>query len=186
MDELLETLDWLQDIDCKSRLGLFESSYTFLQGPLDRKSLNTIAETYEKTSENIERNLEAIGFLITSLSTSRPLPEIPWIAELETFLKEKQADIKLGYSLNSLHNPLLSNFKDFDWRMEVQLSSRAVEDVIVPRIILQFQTDDQEKVVECDYANLKNLYIQLKNALKSFESVRAKKAEKFLKPNKNL
>ena len=186
MDELLETIDWLQDIDPSARLSLIESSYSFLQGPLDKKQLNYLAETFQRTPENIERNFEAIGFIITSLSASRVLPEISWIGEVEKYLKEKDVDVKLAYSLNSLHNPLLSNFKDFDWRMEVQVSSRAVEDIIVPRIILQFQTEDSERVVECDHANLKNLYNQLKGALKSFESVRAKKAEKFLKPNKNL
>jgi hypothetical protein len=186
MDELLETIDWLQDLSDSNRLPLFEASYNFLQGTLDKNTLSTLSDSYEKTPESLEGTFEALGFIITSLCTAKSLPEIPWISELQTFIQEKQAEIKLAYSKNSLHNPLLSNFKEFDWRLEVQLSSRALEDIVVPKILMQFKTDSEERLLECDYANLKNLYSQLKNALKSFESVRAKKAEKFLKPNKNI
>lgn len=186
MDELLETIDWLQDLDDSALHSIFAASFSFLQGPIDKKQLSSLSETLEKTPESLERTFEAIGFMITSLSTSRPLPEVPWLPSLQTFLKDQQANIKLAYSLNSLHNPLLSNFKDFDWRLEVQVNSRALEDIITPKIVLQITTEQEQRLLECDYANLKNLYTQLKGALKTFESVRAKKTEKFLKPSKNL
>jgi hypothetical protein len=56
----------------------------------------------------------------------------------------------------------------------------------VPKIILQISTTKEEKTLETDYSNLKNLYNQLKLALNSFDSVRGKKAENFLKANKAL
>lgn len=186
MDELLDTIDWLQDIDQSSRLALFQASYAFVQSQLDKQDLASLSEALQKTTESLEGTLEAVAFLITSLTTSKTLPDIPWIGELQAFIQEKQAELKLAYSQNSLHNPLAGTFKEFDWRLEVQLSSRAIEDIVVPKILMQFKTDSEEKTLESDFANLKNLYTQLKGALKSFESVRAKKAEKFLKPNKNL
>ncbi|OMJ86106.1 hypothetical protein SteCoe_12464 [Stentor coeruleus] len=186
MDELLDTVDWLQDVSEAVLTSLFEYSLGFLQGKVDKKTLGQLADSLEKTPESTERVLEALGFMITSICTGRTIPDIPWAPALQSFVKENQGEIKLSYSLNSLHNPLQSTFKDFDWRFEVQTSSRAVEDVTVPKIILQITTDNGQEVLECDYANMKNLYTQLRQALKTFESVRAKKTEKFLKPSKNL
>jgi COMM domain len=186
MDELIETIDWLQEIPEAVLVQIFETSYKFLQGRLDKKDHQTLAESLQKTPEMLERTFEAVGFIITTLSSKKPLPEIPWLPKLEEYIKDKESEIKLLYSQNSLHNPFLSNFIDFDWRLEVQVSSRAIEDIITPKILLQITTDKEQRLLEADYANLKNFYNQLKLALKSFDSVRAKKAEKFLKPSKAI
>lgn len=186
MDELIDTIDWLQDLDEETLKIMFDGGYSMLQGLVDRKDLQSLADSLQRTPEMLTRTLEAIGFIITSISTNKPLPDIPWLGSLEKFVSDKQSEIKLKYSQNSLHNPLLSNFKSLDWRFEVQLSSRAIEDIALPKIILSIATDTQEKTIESDYANLKNMYTQLKSALKTFESVRAKKAEKFIKPSKVL
>lgn len=186
MDELLSTIEWLQDIDDLTLSEIFNASFFFLQGPVDKKALHELAEKIQRTPEMLERTFEAVGFIITSLSNKTTLPEIPWVGKLESFVQDHVGEIKLRYSQNSLHNPLFSNFKDFDWRFEVQVSSRAIEEVTVPKIVLQITTEKEKRVLETNYANLKNLHNQLKLALKSFDSVTAKKAEKFLKPSKAL
>ena len=145
MDELIDTLEWIQELDDPNLLIIFENSYNFLQGPIDKKSLQNTADMLQRTTEMLERTFEAVGFVMTGLSTKRTLPEF-----------------------------------------EVQISSRALADVTVPKILLELSTDKESKIIETDYANLRNLYNQLKAALKSYESVRAKKAEKFLKPMKAL
>ncbi|CAG9323009.1 unnamed protein product [Blepharisma stoltei] len=83
-------------------------------------------------------------------------------------------------------DPLKTNLKEFDWRFEVQLAGRATEDTINPRILLSVETDKEKRIIESDYANLRNLYQQLNSALNSFDSIRAKKAEKFLTQSKTL
>ena len=37
-------------------------------------------------------------------------------------------------------------------------------------------------VMQCDYSNLQHMYEELSGALKSMNSVRSKKAERYLKP----
>ena len=186
MDELIETIEWLQDLDDANLLNIFENSYSFLQGPVNKKSLQDLSETLQRTPEMLERTFEAVGFMITSLSSKTTLPDISWLPKLESYIQDKTGEIKLRYSQNSLHNPLSSNFRDLDWRFEVQVSSRAIEDITVPKIILQISTESEKRTIETNYANLRNLYTQLRLALKSYESVTAKKAEKFLKPSKTL
>ena len=114
MDELIDTLEWIQELDDPNLLIIFENSYNFLQGPIDKKSLQNTADMLQRTTEMLERTFEAVGFVMTGLSTKRTLPEFSWIQKLDSFLFDKLGEINLRYSQNSLHNPLLSNFKDFD------------------------------------------------------------------------
>jgi hypothetical protein len=114
MDELLETIAWLEELEDSSLLEILSKSFALLQGPVDRKALQELANSLERTPEMLERTMEAVGFIITSICTKRTLPEIAWIGKVEAFIKEKESELRLSYSQNSLHNPFFSNFQNLD------------------------------------------------------------------------
>jgi hypothetical protein len=74
----------------------------------------------------------------------------------------------------------LTKLKRLEWRFEVELASKNYKNDYRPNIVLNFKIDEGERqvnnLVNCDFANLKNLQLSLNNAMKLHRSARFKTA----------
>lgn len=60
-------------------------------------------------------------------------------------------------------NPVLPTLQ---WRLEIEQASRTNKNSFKPKVMMNLGVKDQQHIIYCDFANLKNLNENLQNALK--------------------
>lgn len=77
MEELIASLDWLQEIDRETLGELFEVTTKYMKAEIDRRFLTRVASKLEKEVEEIELTIEGIGYIISNLATGGVGIELP-------------------------------------------------------------------------------------------------------------
>jgi len=99
----------------------------------------------------------------------------------EVYLDNKQ-EIRRVQTALSMDLP---HYSDLEWRLDIQLSSRALRNQISPVFLLRLDTNESGKTasqfLQTDYNNLKNLTEELEKALKESKSAYTRRIMRNIK-----
>ncbi|GAB5362605.1 hypothetical protein AAMO2058_000812000 [Amorphochlora amoebiformis] len=89
--------------------------------------------------------------------------------------------IRSGLSEVSKRPP---HYKNLNWRLELEMSSRSIHHNIKPSFLLELQTQDgsecKSELLECEYSVMKNITSQLEIALKEIDSSHCRRMSNYI------
>ena len=185
------------------------------------ESISKAAKSLEEDEDTVRRAVRALAQILTMLSSSSV-----YVVSEKVYL-ETLKDMKLSQSASSaiyayyknVHGTLrdvLTQFKidtaryhSFDWRLDIQIGSRALHRRVDPVYLCELQTSSSNKMdknilddmkededmntvktktnecektlFECDYANLENMIEELEQALRETQQSWYKKVSRQTK-----
>eukprot|EP01091_Cochliopodium_minus_P018203 TRINITY_DN7309_c1_g1_i1.p1 TRINITY_DN7309_c1_g1~~TRINITY_DN7309_c1_g1_i1.p1 ORF type:complete len:202 (-),score=77.20 TRINITY_DN7309_c1_g1_i1:97-702(-) len=163
----------LIDVVIEYAIECIKSGYTLT-------SLKQLAEKVKiENLDALEKIIEALVFLFED-AAKYFIPEIDFLDSILTlgfseklknalkdaYLQNREVIRKIGKSISVE----LPNYKNLDWRLDVEISSRSLRGQVTPIYLLKMELEDsndnvQSNLLQTDVVNLKHIVSELENAL---------------------
>lgn len=170
------------------------------QGP-NEKFFKQAARKLKVAAAVVEDGLNALGFLMleaarVGLGDAQMMVDALSINDLG-FDDEGKASIAQQYAANvpelrkiiSGQRLTTPHYKDLEWRLDVQVASRSLRQLVEPTYKLKLRTqakgigakEEEPVVMEADYASLKHLTTELASALQEANSYHQRRLARYIK-----
>jgi len=172
---------FLKDLPPKVVTEFCKIALTFIREGSNTKIFAQAAEKLEVDVDVVSHAVQGIAYFMTEAS-KRLLSEIDFIDSLlllqfDKELAEKLKNVYLGRraEIREIMSKMsfdLPSYDGVDWRLDIQMGSRASHNQMTPIYIIKLKTKNPENTIylQTDYANLKHTCQMLENALKEMRS----------------
>ena len=152
-------------------------------------------EKIQIEQEVFEKIVEGLLFLLSEASKNY-IPEIDFLDSILTlgfsekmknslkdaYLKNRDQIRKIGKTISVE----LPNYKNLDWRLDIEIASRSLRGQINPIYLLKMETEGsdgevQSNLLQTDVVNLKHIVQELENALSESKSGYARRIMRNVK-----
>jgi hypothetical protein len=202
--EILEQVAALQTFAAEHYPAIFNLSVQSLEGGLDRERVAALAEVANAEAPLLLKIVQAAGILFWEVTKGSPpkddlvsvvhsLRSSGWPEGLAKAFTDSFKEHRIR--LSRLRGALAISkrrYKDFVWRLDVELARRNVSVVTQPKYMLRLDVfepregssgkgDEQSLHLQADYANLKHMQSELQRAMDDLASKHGQRITTYIK-----
>ena len=200
---LVQNVILLQGCDNAHYSAIFSLSVTTLESGLDRERVASVAEASQFDGAALLKVVQAASILFWEVTKGAPGKDLSSIgkalmvmglsSEISTaFITAYQENRQRLINLKGALAISTRRYKDFVWRLDVELARRNMNVITQPKYSVRFDFYDplegasgKAKIeslhLQADYANLKHMQLELQRAMDELESKHGQRFSKYIK-----
>jgi len=165
-------------------------SIEFLKKGISIKVYNNAAKKLGVEVEVVRKGVEGLMYFFIE-SAKKMLTEMDFLdstltlgfneeqqKELLSFYKENQADLR---QVLRLFSPAFPGYRNLEWRLDINVASRALHRQVSPSFLLKLQLDENSVYLETDPVNLIHMTQVLEEALQEMKSRHCRRITRLVK-----
>jgi hypothetical protein len=202
--ELVDQVANLRSCASEMYPAIFNISVQTLEGGLDREMARRVAETAKFDVSSLLKAVQSASILIWEVTKGLPpkddcstirtaLRKMGWTEDLAGAFCDCFLEHRLR--LNKLKDALAISkrrYKDFVWRLDVELARRNMSVITQPKYMIRLDTydaregasgkvEEQSLHLQADYANLKHMQMELQRAMDDLASKHGQRITRYIK-----
>eukprot|EP01027_Heterolobosea_sp_BB2_P014193 GEZU01020416.1.p2 GENE.GEZU01020416.1~~GEZU01020416.1.p2 ORF type:complete len:213 (-),score=38.59 GEZU01020416.1:1167-1772(-) len=168
-------------------------SIQFIESGENKRIYTAAAKKLQIEPEEIEQAINALAYLFIESAKAGLSQKDFEISILDLNIDQAILDLFTKFYVDNLQaiRAQLSNrgltlpqYKDLQWRLDVEMASRTMRSIINPTFMLKLDIQNGEEVqsqlLETNYTNLRNICTSLENALKDVNAQHARRIRRYI------
>jgi hypothetical protein len=195
--ELSVDLDLTQKLSTPLFQDFLKLAIDLINGkPAATKIYNKAAQQLEVEPTVVEKCIKGLGLLFVNCAKknastqqfAQAIGEFALTDEQTALLREKYDEINTALrSTLHLQTKTGEHFESFDWRLDVEISSRSCRNIFKPVYVCQLTTKNESEnsthtnVLQCDYSILNRMHDELAIAINESKTPHARRIQRYVK-----
>eukprot|EP00300_Choanocystis_sp_HF-7_P040785 c7305_g1_i1.p1 GENE.c7305_g1_i1~~c7305_g1_i1.p1 ORF type:complete len:204 (+),score=40.86 c7305_g1_i1:48-659(+) len=189
-----EDLSFFNDLSTEVVGEFCRLSLGFIRKGSDQRIFESAANKLGVDALTVQKGVEALVHVFTQSSRMnlndqqmlQVLSDVGVVPQhaptIQQFFSENSAQIR---KLLADFETSFTRYKDFQWRLDVQLASRFVHDQTLPQFLLQLRTETKGEIgchlLQADFATMQEVANELENAMAELKSAHCGRVLKYIK-----